>query len=824
MTAPTLSGSNVVIPATGTSLSEFVAFTSGVKTQDSSIRTVTTGAIGSNSNGWLLLAKTSGAIASLDNIGTLVTQGVAPQSAVGTDAPIANMYLSLKNAHLVHAQDSNMSETTAPIVGDALTRITYRARGTTWNSIHPGVNLQGSTLVFEGGGDGHLSKHPNAVVSNVNLRWTSTSPTDFVLGMHQNWGADNKPSTLSGLRFVSVLGNYLVSLFTFTGSSTPANLANNAFDVRPDYCYDVAPVGQRPVAIRRSYRRSDFTAPASSYWGAVSICPTYLWIDPYTTLSASGVLDSGKIFLRTVDYISTGNTLTDRCVDVVALRFTPVVVDAVGNKLTGASVTVRNKNAVCSLANPIGSYRARLAASGNTDATGKISITEPTTKDYTSNASHRTDSWVHQNRTRTQAWHKWWEAGVKLITVSDSRNGTGTTAPELYAAADFEASYRCAGRVFATATLDMSAPQSPTVALSTDDNYNSAASTAGITVAYAAGVTTVALVDGNYTLDGIWKAVIDFHAHPDRHEVESVLPFTSWTSGEMRFGAALSISGSALAVVAAGSKIKTIISTKAESFNTPNYLTVTAILEDASGVRVTVHKSGGGNFNIAARCGTTGAYTDLGYQADVSSVTYTVPKGKPVEVIMWSLGCVTYTRTIDTSTGGVTLDAEFVVNASINTALDVSSYLSNITLSLDTSGTTPKFVITFNAAMTVSGIEMGKAVIHRLVGQEIALKAGFPPGSTSTIVINADEIANHLPAVRLDVGAPVPMTGRVYLDFYINQTPALAIDPAYTINPSRVDGNQVQILRAKPTLDASQLASAVWSASSRTLSHPTIEF
>lgn len=228
-------------------------------------------------------------------------------------------------------------------------------------------------------------------------------------------------------------------------------------------------------------------------------------------------------------------------------------------------------------------------------------------------------------------------------------------------------------------------------------------------------------------------------------------------------------------------------------------------IEDVNGVRVTVRKAGGGNFNIAARYGTTGSYTDLGFQSDVSTVTYTVPKGQPVEVIMWSLGYVTYGRTISTVDGGVVFDAEMVLNPNINTSLDVSSYISNITV---TNGG-GLFNVTFNAPMTVSGIELGKAVIHRLVGQEVALKAGFPPGSTATIEILADEIKNNLPAVQLIVGAGLSVTDRVYLDFFINQAPALAINPSYVTNPVRADGNQVQILRAKPALDSSQLAAAV---------------
>lgn len=243
----------------------------------------------------------------------------------------------------------------------------------------------------------------------------------------------------------------------------------------------------------------------------------------------------------------------------------------------------------------------------------------------------------------------------------------------------------------------------------------------------------------------------------------------------------------------------------------------------------TITKSDGASFNIYARYGTTGAYTNIGYAADSTSVTYEVPVGQPLEIVAWSLGCVTYSRTISASDASATFSMEMVTNASINTALDVSSYLANISLSLDTSGATPFFVITFNAAMTISGIELGKALVHKLVGQEIALRSGFPPGSTSTIVINTDEITNQLPAVRLDVGAAVPVTGRVYLDFFINTSAAQAVNSAYVINPPRADGNQVQILRAKPALDASQLSASVWSASQRTLTsastaRPSIDF
>ncbi len=360
--------------------------------------------------------------------------------------------------------------------------------------------------------------------------------------------------------------------------------------------------------------------------------------------------------------------------------------------------------------------------------------------------------------------------------------------------------------------------------------------------ATAAALIQSETLDDFYDLSKLWKC----QPLQSRMEYPSLTGLLVMARGnELDMGALnLVVDGTASEVISVNTETDTVTlkatmltaGQKFKSVKTTGTITVvsgagiSAAVEDANGVRITVRKSGGGDFNIAARKGTTGAYTDLGFQSDVSSVTYTVAKGTPVEVVMWSLGCVTYTRTISTTAGGVVLDVEMTVNSSINTALDVSSYLANISLSLDTSGATPFFVITFNAAMTVIGIELGKALVHRLVGQEVALRSGFPPGSASTIVINADEITNQLPAVRLDIGASISVEGRVYLDFFINTLAAQTVNPAYVINPPRADGNQVQILRAKPALDASQLSAAVWSASQRTLTsvsaaaRPSIDF
>lgn len=576
-------GTGVLVDSGGVTLAGFTnAAATNIKVQDGTIYTITSNSVGSNANGQILLAKSSGAVATLDSNHTFVCTNASVQSGLSADLPVPNMALSIRGAKLVFTGNVPASEITAPIVGNTETQVIYRAGGSTWNSAHPGVNIDGSTFIFQAGGDGHLGRHPNATVKNPKLIWTSTSPSDFVLGANQAWGADNKPSVMDGFTFQSILGNNLVSIFTWQRESLPGQLVNNYFFVCRDWTYNVAAVGTQPNAIRRSYRRTDATALAASYWGAVSICPTYLHIDLKTSLSASGVPDSPATYLRTVSYAEAGVAAGDKCVDVLSLRFAPTLVDPVGNRLDNTSIVVLNTNANCSASNAIGNFRARLAASGSTDSTGRFVITEPATKDYTSNASHRTDSIVIRNRTLTTAWHKWWEAGTKLIAIADSRNGTGNTAPESYAANEFTVSYRRAGSQFLSGALDMSAPQSPTVALSADANYNTAASTAGIIISYSAGVTTAALADGSHTLDSIWKAVIDFHAHPDRNEVETILPFTSWDSGVMRFGAALRITGSPAAIINAGVLVSTIASTESEAFNTPGNPSITAPYTDAN--------------------------------------------------------------------------------------------------------------------------------------------------------------------------------------------------------------------------------------------------
>jgi hypothetical protein len=219
-------------------------------------------------------------------------------------------------------------------------------------------------------------------------------------------------------------------------------------------------------------------------------------------------------------------------------------------------------------------------------------------------------------------------------------------------------------------------------------------------------------------------------------------------------------------------------------------------------VLCSVAVNGGNTFNLVKRYG-TGSYTDLGYSAGLTSDTFLVPLGQPVEVAIWTLGYLTFTRTIQTTGGGFDLLADMIPEPDVDTSLDVSAYLANISVTYG-SGT---FTATFNANMSVPGIEPAKAILHRLLGLEGSMRALLPPGMSTTVDVEPDEIKINKPAVLLVLGAGAT---DVSIAGFFNTGPAKVIDPAYIINPRRVSDNlRVEIPLVKPAIDIAAMASAV---------------
>lgn len=518
-------GFNVVISGINT-LSNFTA--SNVKIQDNYIYTITNNAKGNDANGAMLLSRSGANNIILDGRNTYICTVAQINGGTTNDPVYDNTYISIKDSVLI-MKTSVVSEIIAPMKGNDNTQIHFKTTGCTWNSKHSGTELKGSTIFFEGGGDGHLGKHKLAKVENVKMIWKATSRNEFVLGMHPNWDDTDKPSPMKALRFISVLGNDYISFFTWNNNTTPADI-NNAFLVNPDWCYDVALPNTKPDSIRRSYRRGDVVLLGSSYWSNINMNITYLWVDPYTTLSSSGVIDSGKIYLNKVNYNGSGTNASDNASDLIAMRFSPLIQNTLGDNLDNVNITVINNNSL-TLENNTGLFRDKIACLGYTNLSGKFNIQEPTVKNYVDTTSYLTDSLVIKNRTANK-FHKWWETDSKLILVHDSRNTSGATMGETYE--DFTIYYRRKGYVFDQENNTFKQPYNPVKTLTEDINYNTTL-TSSLPVSYNNGITTITLPDTQVSLDLIYKSIIDFHSSLDSVKNRTILPITQNTKGIFTF-------------------------------------------------------------------------------------------------------------------------------------------------------------------------------------------------------------------------------------------------------------------------------------------------
>lgn len=87
------------------------------------------------------------------------------------------------------------------------------------------------------------------------------------------------------------------------------------------------------------------------------------------------------------------------------------------------------------------------------------------------------------------------------------------------------------------------------------------------------------------------------------------------------------------------------------------------------------------------------------------------------------------------------------------------------------------------------------------------MRALLPPGMSTTVDVEPDEIQINKPAVFLVLGAGAT---DVSIAGFFNTAPAKLIDPAYIINPRRVSDNlRVEIPLVKPALDVAAMAAAV---------------
>ena len=661
------SGSSVLVTGNNNTLANFTP--TNVKVQDGTIYTITSKTRGNDTNGDILLSKGSNVNLTLDSRNTFICNCAEINNGLATDAPLDNLFLSIKDATLI-MKTGVVSEVIAPMKGNAQTQIHFKTIGCTWNSIHPDTELVGSTIFFEAGGDGHIGKHKNAIVDGVKMLWKAKARNEFVLGIHPNWDETNKPGVLPSLRFVSVDGNDYISFFTWNVNKTPAGV-NNAFMVNPDWCYDVALPNTKPTSIRRTYRRGDATMLSSSYWGAITMNIMYLWIDPYTTISDLGVIDSKKSYLNKIDYPNVGTSTIDNNSDIIAMRFSPTIQENNGDKLNGVSIVVFNNNVNTNI-NNLSIFRDKIAAIGYTNTNGKFMITEPVVKNYSDYNSHLTDSLVVKNRTANK-YHKWWEDEAKLIIVYDSRNTTGLNTGETYET--FTISYRKEGFVFKSYNYNFKQPYSPLESLVTDVNYDSSINTS-LPVSYSNGVTTITLPNSEIDLDTIYKEIIDFHSSLESTKLNTILPITQNTAGVFTFNSNLVFNKSADTKIVSGIFITRMKANFDLTF-LDSYLKV--LYEDINGMNFILTCNV--NFSFYGERYTSGVKSIIPFESGLTYKNIRLKDNEYIDCVIGGFGYITkYVRLTKSSNFEIHLDNDSIVNKTYTTEyLDsIKSYFRTV--------------------------------------------------------------------------------------------------------------------------------------------------
>lgn len=508
------SGTGVVVTSGGCNLNQFKAVTN-VKTIANVIHNITSGTIGAVPNGAFQLSNINNTVADLSSNNTIICTQARLVSKHNGISPTGT-YVNLSGVKLILTQATVTAENTIPIKGDNETQIVYLSKGTTWNSASPDTNIDGSTIIFHADGDGHLSYHPNATVKNVNLVFKQTTDSEFVLGMHQNWSTNNVPIPIDNLEISSLKGNTHICFFTFNDPTTPANLPNNAFGVIKDLTYNVAKPGGQPIqSIRRAYRRRDFNATINSSVGSGSINPTYLWIDPKTTLNNQLKVVDTPTYIREINYLGSNTASTDNASDVIVYRYSPLVVDENNNPKPNVQIAAFYNETIARTVNTYdtaGKFNIEMPVIGYTGTNGKFHI-QMNRYSPQDSSDHKIRSILILNRTRQNHWFKYDEENTKFIPVYDSRNSTGSTLGMKYDTTNMKFYYRCRGYKFLQQNVNIQGPYSPVIQLEVDHNYNDRATTDGITVEISnrtQGKVRVNIAHHTVSLDQVYKAVYDW--------------------------------------------------------------------------------------------------------------------------------------------------------------------------------------------------------------------------------------------------------------------------------------------------------------------------
>lgn len=200
------------------------------------------------------------------------------------------------------------------------------------------------------------------------------------------------------------------------------------------------------------------------------------------------------------------------------------------------------------------------------------------------------------------------------------------------------------------------------------------------------------------------------------------------------------------------------------------------------------------------------------YTADVLSYKKIIAPNTDLSFVMWRLGHTPKLVTINSWNLGGTFEIPLTdISTSVDIVTDVSAIIALTTTIVDVDGWH-----LYMDEMTLD-IETQKSVVHRLMKYENYFDAVLATSDDNAVSVESDEIKVNNPVFFIHRKVWLPATDEVILNGYINTTGALALNPAYVINPYDVNNKHVELLKVKPALDASYLAGEVWGYDERTL-------
>jgi hypothetical protein len=156
--------------------------------------------------------------------------------------------------------------------------------------------------------------------------------------------------------------------------------------------------------------------------------------------------------------------------------------------------------------------------------------------------------------------------------------------------------------------------------------------------------------------------------------------------------------------------------------------------------------------------------------------------------------------TPDATTEGFVFD--LLDNPNIDTGIDVSAELADIDTVVDASGITLRL-----GAMSPS-FEEGKAIVHQLLKRENAIRSMIGANRGDVVVMDGVKFTINLPAFYTRKKVALTVSDTVKFNFFIDQSPAQALNPAFVVNPFDTNG-RVEIDANPAALDPSTLAAAV---------------